>query len=244
MRRVNLIPMAGQGSRFLHAGYRTPKPLIEVDGLPMVVKSAKCLPDADRWIFICRKEHIAEFEIDKVLNKYFDKVTILTVDFLKEGQVSTCLIAKDYLNSDDFLTIGACDNGMSYDQNRFFNITQNSDVTIWTFRNHSVVLGDPTMYGWVQTSEEGQVLGVSCKTPISDNPISDHAVSGTFTFKKAKSFLDCAERVIKKNRRINNEFYLDTLIDECVTNGYEVSSLEIDKYYCWGTPKDLKSYLY
>ena len=27
--------MAGQGSRFLNAGYRTPKPLIEVDGLPM-----------------------------------------------------------------------------------------------------------------------------------------------------------------------------------------------------------------
>ena len=101
-----------------------PKPLIEVDGLPMVVKSAKCLPDADHWIFICRKEHVAEFEIDKVLNKYFDKTTILSVDYLTEGQVSTCLIAKDYLNSDDFLTIGACDNGMKYDQNRFFKITQ------------------------------------------------------------------------------------------------------------------------
>ena len=116
-------------------------------------------------------------------------------------------------------------------------------MVIWTFRNHPFVLGNPKMYGWVQTNEESRVSGVSCKTPISDNPISDHAVSGTFTFKKAKSFLDCAERLIKKNRRINNEFYLDTLIDECVTNGYEVSLLEIDKYYCWGTPKDLESYL-
>ena len=64
----------------------------------------------------------------------------------------------------------------------FLRLPKNSDVTIWTFRNHSVVLGDPTMYGWVQTNEEGKVLTVSCKTPISDNPISDHAVSGTFTF--------------------------------------------------------------
>ena len=38
------------------------------------------------------------FEIDKVLNKYFGKTTILPVDYLTEGQVSTCLIAKDYLD--------------------------------------------------------------------------------------------------------------------------------------------------
>ena len=235
--------MAGQGSRFLNAGYGIPKPLIEVDGLPMVVKASKCLPYADHWIFICRKEHLIEFEMDKVLNKYFGKTTILAVDYLTEGQVSTCLIAKDYLDADDFLTIGACDNGMKYDENRFIKITKNSDVVIWTFRNHPFVLGNPKMYGWVQTNEESRVSGVSCKTPISDNPISDHAVSGTFTFKKAKSFLDCAEILINKNRRINNEFYLDTLIDECVINGYEVSPLEIDKYFCWGTPRNLESYL-
>ena len=33
--RVNLIPMAGDGSRFLKGGYKTPKPLIDVDGLPI-----------------------------------------------------------------------------------------------------------------------------------------------------------------------------------------------------------------
>ena len=94
------------------------------------------------------------------------------------------------------------------------------------------------MYGWVQTNKEGRVLGVSCKAPISDNPISDHAVSGTFTFKKAQTFLECAEILIKKDRRINKEFYLDTLIDECVINGYEVSPLEIDNYSCWGSLED------
>ena len=36
---------------------------------------------------------------------------------------------------------------------------------IWTFRNHPFVFGDPKMYGWVQTNEEGGVLGVSCKNP-------------------------------------------------------------------------------
>ncbi|HIB92841.1 MAG TPA: lipopolysaccharide biosynthesis protein, partial [Candidatus Lambdaproteobacteria bacterium] len=55
MRRVNLIPMAGAGQRFVDGGYDTPKPLIEVDELPMIVQAANSLPVADYWIFICRK---------------------------------------------------------------------------------------------------------------------------------------------------------------------------------------------
>ena len=31
-----LIPMAGEGSRFLKEGYAFPKPLIDVDGKPMI----------------------------------------------------------------------------------------------------------------------------------------------------------------------------------------------------------------
>ena len=34
MRRVNLIPMAGQGQRFIDAGYKVPKQIIFVDALP------------------------------------------------------------------------------------------------------------------------------------------------------------------------------------------------------------------
>ena len=48
--------------------------------------------------------------------------------------------------------------------------------------------------------------------------------------------------MINKNRRINNEFYLDVVLDECVLNGYNVSPFEIDDYICWGTPKDLEVY--
>ena len=33
-----LIPMAGHGQRFKDAGYKPIKPLIDVDGLPMIVR--------------------------------------------------------------------------------------------------------------------------------------------------------------------------------------------------------------
>ena len=79
MRRVNLIPMAGAGQRFVDGGYDTPKPLIEVDELPMIVQAANSLPVADHWIFICRKEHVLKYEIDKLLKKYFTNLDIISI---------------------------------------------------------------------------------------------------------------------------------------------------------------------
>ena len=242
MRRVNLIPMAGAGQRFVDAGYKTPKPLIEVDGIPIAVQAAKSLPTADHWIFICRDEHILKHGIDKVLKHHFPSSDIISVRYLTDGQASTCLLAKDLLRPEDQLTIGACDNAMEYDSDLFEKkITQN-DAIVWTFRNNSAVLLNPKAYGWVEVDETEKALKVSCKEPISNKPLADHAVVGSFSFKKAETFLHCVKTMIKKNRRINNEFYLDVAIDECILLGYVVRPIEVRKYVCWGTPQDLEEY--
>ena len=54
-----VIPMAGQGSRFVKAGYKKPKPFIDVNGLPMIELVIKNLsiPNA-RYILIARNDHI------------------------------------------------------------------------------------------------------------------------------------------------------------------------------------------
>jgi len=243
MRKVNLIPMAGEGQRFIDAGFTEPKPLIDLNGLPMVVRAAKSLPEADKWIFICRKKHIKESSIDKILAEHFPDCIVLDVENLTEGQASTCLLAKDHLLSDDQLTIGACDNEMKYDTNKFVKLIEDYDCVIWTFRNNPSVLQNPNMYGWVKLDKSSNATGVSCKKSISSTPMSDHAVVGTFSFSKAAYFLESAERIITKNRRINNEYYLDIVLDECIVNGYKVKPFEVNKYTCWGTPKDLEKYM-
>ena len=58
--------MAGEGRRFKDEGYSTPKPLIEVLGVPMVIRALKSLPRASKNILIVRKDHlnIIEFKSD------------------------------------------------------------------------------------------------------------------------------------------------------------------------------------
>lgn len=241
-RRINLIPMAGAGKRFADAGYVLPKPLILVAGVPMVVRAARPLPAADHWIFVCRTEHVRDAGIDLELKRHFSPATVLTVDHLTEGQASTCLLAAGELRSDDRLTIGACDNGMTYDlallDERWHS---GADAVIWTFRGNPAVLRNPSMYGWVAVGADGRVTGVSCKVPLSDHPLKDHAVIGAFSFRSAGDFICAAERTIALDRRVNGEFYLDVVLDQAAADGLDVRVLEVDRYVCWGTPEDLEA---
>jgi NDP-sugar pyrophosphorylase family protein len=230
----------------MDAGYRTPKPLIKVVGQPMVVRAAECLPPADKWIFVCLQDHIRRAAIDEVLKDRFPGSDIVPVNSTTEGQVCTCLLARHLLEEDDMLTIGACDNAMTYSQKAWEEMWHvgGTDCVVWTFRNSPAVLHDPTMYGWVDVGEQDLVQRVSCKVPISSSPMSDHAVIGAFTFSKASDFLNCADRLISQQRRIRNEFYVDELMNVSIESGMTCRPFEVDRYVCWGTPQDLETFEY
>jgi choline kinase len=239
--------MAGEGQRYKDAGFKTPKPFIDVDGVPMVVRACKALPKADKNIFVCRTHHLKEFPIKDILEKYLSNVVILTIDDLSEGQAITCLAARDHIPDDAILNICASDNDMVYDLNIIENMYQNPDLDgwVWTFRNNAAVLQNPKMYGWVLTEKmSNKVIQISCKLPISDNPMSDHAIIGAFTFKKAKYFFDSIDAMVSTNFRVNNEFYIDVAINFAIELGYNIHVHEVEQYVCWGTPKDYKEYQY
>jgi choline kinase len=97
--------MAGEGQRYVDAGYQIPKPFIEVDGLPMVIRACQALPKADRYIFVCRKSHLEKYPMEEKIKEYIPNAIIVTVDKLTEGQAITCLAARDYI-PDDAILIG------------------------------------------------------------------------------------------------------------------------------------------
>lgn len=246
MSQINLIPIAGAGSRFAKHGYTDPKPLIPVDGLPMIVRATSNLPAGDWWIFLCRSEHLQNYPLRQTLEQYYPGCRIIEVAYLTEGQASTCLLAKEFIDNDSALLIGACDNGMVYDQKNWNDLVSNEqvDAAVFTFRNNVTVEHNPNAYGWVRVDSQNTVTGMSVKVPISDDPIHDHAVVGAFWFRQGRDFVRTAEDMIKKNTRINNEFYVDECINNAVQLGLNVRVFEIDKYICWGTPNDLRVYNY
>jgi dTDP-glucose pyrophosphorylase len=242
---IALIPMAGAGSRFVEAGYSTPKPLLPVLGKPMVVSAANALPGSNEYIFIVRDFQVREYKVDEHLRTYFPDCRIIVLDHLTEGQAVTCLQAKDFIDNEKELLIGASDNGMIYSMEAFNKATEDADALVFSFRNNPAVIEKPNAYGWVLADEQsGMIEKMSVKVPVSESPVKDHAVVGAFWFRKGSMFVEAAERMISLNTRINNEFYVDECINDLLALGYRAKVFEIEHYVCWGTPNDYMTFNY
>jgi hypothetical protein len=55
--------------------------------------------------------------------------------------------------------------------------------------------------------------------------------------------LEGIDRLVAENKRVNNEFYLDSVANVLIAAGKSVMAFEVDKYIGWGTPEDLEDYL-
>lgn len=243
---TNLIPMAGEGKRFSDAGYSIPKPLIEISGKPMIIRAIESMPNSDKWIFVCREEHIEKYGMDKILRSKIPKCEIITVKNTTQGQLSSCMLAKDLLTPEEEVFIGACDNSMLWDKNKFdaLKLDKNIDAVVWTFTRQMNLLANPKAWGWVNMQKRNEVTGISVKVLISDDPFNDQAIVGSFWFRTASSFLSAAEELIAKNMRTNKEFYVDSIPEVLISKHKKVASFLVDKYVGFGTPNDLKTYQY
>ena len=186
-----LIPMAGAGSRFTAAGYKESKPAIPTydrrtgEKLPMVVCATLDLPgveaDGSNVIYVDRDFHKENGTEDKI-RQHFPKARFITIDHLTEGQACTCLLAEKYINNGEPLLIAGCDNGMEYSKEKFDDYRKKADVLVFTYRHNESVLSNPNAYGWMIVDNDDNIIDVSIKKAISDNPMNDHAVVATFWF--------------------------------------------------------------
>ena len=104
-----LIPMAGAGSRFANAGYTFPKPLIEVNGKPMIQVVVENLNIDAHYIFLVQKEHYEKYNLKQLLNLISPECDIIQVDGLTEGAACTILLARDLINNDEPLLMANSD---------------------------------------------------------------------------------------------------------------------------------------
>ena len=150
------------------------------------------------------------------------------------------------LDSEQPVTIGACDNGMLYDSELFkkFMSEDEIDIIVWGARGFPGAIRSPEMYGWIEADlETGNIASVSVKAPLK-NPKNDPIVVGVFTFKRLGDFLSAVKRMKGREARVNGEYYVDMAINDAIALGLNCKLFEIDKYICWGTPNDLKTFEY
>jgi len=229
-----LIPMAGAGSRFTQAGYTFPKPLIDVQGKPMIQVVAENLNIKANFIYIVQKEHREKYNLDTLLNLVTPKCKVVEVDELTEGAACTALLAKKYIDNDSPLFFANSDQFVEWDSNEFFykmNETE-ADGGIVTFKSTH------PKWSFAKINDQGFVTEVAEK-----NPISDMATVGFYYWKHGSDFVKYAEQMINNDIRVNGEFYVCPVYNEAIQEGKEIRTFDIPKMWGLGTPEDLKHYL-
>ena len=229
-----LIPMAGAGSRFQQAGYTFPKPLIDVNGKPMIQVVTDSLNIKANFIYVVQKEHRSKYNLDTLLNLITPGCRIVEVEGVTEGAACTALLAKEFIDSDKPLFFANSDQFVEWDSNEFLykmNET-NADGGIVSFRSTH------PKWSFAKINEKGLVTEVAEK-----NPISDIATVGYYYWKHGSDFVKYAEQMINKDVRVNGEFYVCPVFNEAIEDGKEVRTFDIPKMWGLGTPEDLKHYL-
>ena len=229
-----IIPMAGAGSRFEKAGYTFPKPLIEVNGKPMIQVVVENLNIDANYIFIVQKSHREKYNLDTLLNIIAPNCSVIEVDGITEGAVCTVLLAKELINNDCPLLMANSDQYIEWNSGEFMYkmIEQDVDAGLLTFESTH------PKWSFANVDSRGYVTEVAEKKPISNI-----ASVGIYYWKHGKDFVTYAEQMINKNIRVNNEFYVCPVFNEAILDNKKIKTYNIDKMWGIGTPEDLNAFL-
>ncbi len=236
--KVNiLIPMAGLGSRFAKAGYKEPKPLIDVLGEPMIkwaMKSFDFLPKLKKYnlIFVILESHDKEHNLGEKLTNFFGRnTTVIKISSVKEGQSATCLTAKGYINNYNKLFIYNCD---TYAIAPIWEMieTENPDGILTCFES------DQPKYSYISVDEYGYGIKTAEKEVISN-----FASTGMYYFRRGRDFVLAAEKAINKKEKSGSEYYVAPLYNELLKSGKKIRPVMVNKNHVMGTPEELENFI-
>jgi len=231
-----LIPMAGEGSRFVKEGYTFPKPLVDVNGKPMIQVVVENLDFDCEYIFLVRKSHVEKYgglidTLDRITNGNFKYIT---VDGLTEGAACTALLAEELIDTDEDLLIANSDQSVEYEPQNFTMLKNQTDCDAMVYTFNAV----HPKWSFVKTNSRGFITEVAEKRPISNI-----ATCGIYWYRHGADFVKYAKQMVKKDIRVNKEFYIAPVYNEMIQDGKTLIPFYVHKMWGIGTPEDLGYYL-
>ena len=225
-----LLPIAGNGQRFIDAGYTSPKPLIEVSGKTILDRSLESIKhDNCNLIFVIRQDHVKEYNLNFVLRSKYKDCRIIVIPGLTDGALSTCMLAKEHIDNDEPLMIFTpdCYFEPSIDPDK---ISESLDGLVCVFKSKSPA------HSYVRLNDYANLVAETKEKEV----ISDMAIGGLYYFKQGKMFVESATTMIENNMRSKGEFYIAPVYNLLIDKGYRIGIDRNTRHDILGTPEDLE----
>lgn len=236
-----VIPMSGSSRRFKDAGYKEPKPLIEVDGLPIIQHVVDLFPGVDKIIFICNTYDLENTNMREVLANIDPRAIVVEIEPHKKGPVWAVLQASRWIEDDEAVIVSYCDYGTRWNYTEFLRAMKGFTGGIACYRGfHPHMLGSDN-YAFCR-EENGILLEIKEKEPFTKDRMSEYASNGTYFFSSGYMVKKYFSELIQKDINLNGEYYVSLVYNLMVRDGHKIKLFEIENMLQWGTPHDLETY--
>ena len=233
------MPMAGEGSRFIKEGWTIPKPLIELKGLPLFLRAVRSVTIEGvpmKYSFIVRKEHIERYQIDRRIKSLLPNANVLFVEKTTRGAVETCLMAENLMAEEDAIMVLDCD--LEFRSRTFMDGIKNILELPSSEANGGMLVSFESLeprYSYAEV--DGNMI---VKRTAEKEVISSHALCGAYFFSSAKGFLKAAHKLMNEPVFTKPEYYVSLLYNYLLADGETVRLAQIEEYYSYGTPEELR----
>lgn len=237
--------MSGFGERFRRAGYSVPKPLIEIEGKPLVAHVIDMFPGEEDFIFVCNQDHLdtPEYRMDEILHTYAPNGTVVGIAPHKLGPVHAVQQVADLLVPDEPVVVNYCDFTCYWDWNHFKSFVEASKCAgaIPAYKGfHPHSLGS-TNYAYMR-EEGGWVQDIQEKQPYTDNRMAEYASSGTYYFASAELMKTAMRETVTQGLTVGGEFYISLVYKVLLAEDEPVAVYPLQHFMQWGTPEDVAEY--
>ncbi len=236
--------MSGEGSRFLKAGYTTPKPLIVVEGKPIIAHVLDMFPGVTKVVFVCNEDHLRNSDMPEILKDLCPNSTILSIKSEKLGPVHALTYAFPYLDESEDVIISYCDFTQHWDFVNFRDIAAGGSfagaVPAYTGFHPHLLKGN--LYAGLQVDQNNFMTEIQEKHCFTSNPEDCSHSSGIYYFRSVSLLKEYTAEMLQEKDTLNGEYYVSMLYPRLLRDKLSVYVPKITHFMQWGTPEDLEEY--
>lgn len=228
-----IIPMAGNGSRFAAAGYKTPKPFLPVNGRPMIEavieETCAAFPDITQVVLVAKADHVAHLSRCTISRP----VSVVLIDKTTEGAACTVLLGTKDLSPDEPLVVANSDQTFAADADNLKTLREVAPKSgiVLTFDGE---FHKKWSYHCKHKSKARVVEKPDAKPEGDVRP-----TCGIYYFPSVQDFRNAVGEMIRLNDRVNNEFYLAPVFNYLPT---ETLRFNVNRFAGLGTPEDYETF--
>ena len=245
-----IIPLTGNGSRFVNAGYSDLKPLIKVNGKPIIEWVCSLFPnDQHRISFICREEHFTKYpSLKRILKNSAPGSQIITIDnWKKKGPAFDVLSCIDKISNSEII-ISYCDYFMVWDYKKFKRdlkkLKPDGAIPCYTgFHPH--LIPKKNLYASCKINSKKNLIKINEMNEFNKKKELDFNSPGLYYFKNKEIIKKYFQKMIDAEDMIGGEYYVSLPFNYLVKDGLKVWCPSNTEFFCqWGTPEDLEEFNY